>query len=85
MVPIKMEARITDPSPANQFTNESVGNKLLKCTLCLRNLEQWLCFVLQKFLLKSENINHDYRLHVLNEIFTIFNRITSLELIIKYM
>ena len=45
-VPIKIEVRITDPSPANQFYIESVGNIMLECTLCLRNLEQWLYFVL---------------------------------------
>ena len=37
----------------------------LECTLCLRNLEHWLCFVLYKFLLKLENIMIIDYVHVL--------------------
>ena len=50
-----IEVRITDPHIRRlqiNFTNESIGNINLECTLCLRNLEQWLCFVLEKLLLK---------------------------------
>ena len=38
------------------FTNQSVGNIMLECTLSLRNLEQLLYFVLKNFLVNSENI-----------------------------
>ena len=59
---IKIEVRITVPSPANRFTNAYVGNIMLECTLCLRNLQQCLCCVLEKVLNEIRKY-HDY-LHV---------------------